>query len=264
MRIILALVLAMSFPAFNAGAGPQYTPKADLMKRAAAASPSRARGPASAITYETVGDPASFGKNVIYLGLAQTDSVLLEIDCSAVPQSEFSTCIPIQPAPGVTMFNESDLASIALPGRASKSLICFTLTPLVNWQFHNTTGAFQPFAHVFVRATVRIESDALNDPALIDPSTGLPYDGEMNLTLSTFAEDRSLDVNERESAFRAYSRSCIAGVLNHHNLSLNGFSDAQIRRLFREPMTLHFGLAGSTSMVDYGNFFYGIRLYGDK
>ena len=69
-----------------------------------------------------------------------------------------------------------DLDTIELPGRATRTILCFTFTPFATWEWENHTGVAQT-AQMGLRPGVRIESDVLNDPALVDPGTGLPFNG---------------------------------------------------------------------------------------
>jgi hypothetical protein len=82
---------------------------------------------AAAPTVEDVGDPDSFGRNVTYLGLAQTTVVTLTDDCTGSDPT-IERCIVNQPAPLSTNFNETDLATMNLPAKATKSLVCFAIT----------------------------------------------------------------------------------------------------------------------------------------
>ena len=125
---------------------------------------------AAAPTIDEVGDVESFGKNVIYLGLAQTLPVTVTDDCTGSDPT-LERCLIANAAPGTTTFDEAGLATMSLPAKASKSLLCFTLTPFifVNWQ--NSTGAPQ-LARFSANADITIANPLLNDPALIDPNTG--------------------------------------------------------------------------------------------
>jgi hypothetical protein len=38
----------------------------------------------------------------------------------------------------------------------------------------------------------------------------------------------------------------------------------QAKQFFKKPMTFTFGAQGSMRIVDFANYFYGIRLYGDS
>ena len=132
---------------------------------------------AAAPTVEEVGDADSFGRDVIYLGNAQTSNVALVADCTpdpmAPPPPPNDRCIVLNPQPAVTTFSEDGLATVQLPADVTKSLICFALTPNVNFEFSNQTGVQQSNAFYNARALITIENEVLDDPTLIDPATGL-------------------------------------------------------------------------------------------
>lgn len=218
---------------------------------------------AAGVTLDTVGDPDSFGHNMIYLGVAQTEQVILTGDCTAYPPGA-GRCIETNPAPASTTVNEPDLAAIQLPGKATRTILCFTFTPFATWQWENTTGA-QQTAVMYLRPAVRIESEVLDDPSLIDPNTGLPFNGVlMDATISTFLQARTLDPGESDFQYRATTRSCTGGLVSVRSLRENyGLSDSVIKDFFKNPITISFGVSGNVSMVTDATYFVGVRLYGD-
>ena len=218
-------------------------------------------------TVEEVGDPDSFGRDVIYLGNAQTSNVALQADCTpdpTFPPAPNDRCIVLNAQPAATNFNEDGLATLSLPADSTKSLICFALTPNSNFEFFNLTGVPQSNARFNARAAITIENEVLNDPTLIDPNTGLPYGGKMTLTLSTYSESRSIGAGEREQKSLFLSRHCIGGLVSKRSLVGSGLSETQAKQFFKKPMKFTFGASGTVQIVDFANYFYGIRLYGDS
>jgi hypothetical protein len=96
---------------------------------------------------------------------------------------------------------------------STKSLICFALTPNVNYEYNNLTGVAQPDARFTARAVITIQNEVLDDPTLIDSNTGLPYGGKLTLPLST-SESRSIAPGEREQKSMFLSRHCIGGLVS--------------------------------------------------
>jgi len=224
--------------------------------------PLLAPGVAAAPSVEDVGDPDSFGKNVTWLGLAQTQGVTVTADCAGSDPT-LERCITAAPAPALTSFNEADLATINLPGKATKSLICFTLTPSVNvfWQNPLATPANARFS---ASASINIDNPVLDDPALLDPNTGLPFGGTLALGLSTFHDTHTLQPGEIDSKVLFMSRGCIAGLVSKRVLVESyGLTETQAKEFFKKPMTLRFGARGTVALQDFATYFYGIRLYGD-
>ena len=186
----------------------------------------------------------------------------MQADCTGLPAE--ANCIELNPAPAVTSVDESDLAMINLPGKATNSLLCFTITPFANWNWFNGTGT-QQNAQMFLRPRVRIESVVLEDPSLINPTTGLPFNGVLlDFSISTFLQSRTLDDGESDFQFRATTRSCTGGLVNKRTLrDQYGLADALITEFFKQPITVSFGVIGNVSMVTNANFNVGVRLYGD-
>ncbi|HET7811931.1 MAG TPA: hypothetical protein VFL16_15275 [Steroidobacteraceae bacterium] len=216
----------------------------------------------AAPTVGEVGDPDSFGRAVTYLGLTQTLPVLLIDDCSGSDPT-IERCIVNQPVPLSTAFSEADLATMTLPGKATKSILCFTLTPFIDVSWQNPTASTQ-VARFTATADITIDNEVLDDPALIDPGTGLPFGGSLSLGLSTWHNTHSMAPGEFEDERSTQTRACIAGLLSKRNLVEGyGLTDAQATQFFKKPMTIHFGAHGSAQLSQLTQYFYGIRLYGD-
>ncbi len=105
----------------------------------------------------------------------------------------------------------------------------------------------------------------LSDPSLIDPTTGLPFNGKL-LTAMTSQQDietplaagMTLHERKRDSAV------CIAGFLSRKSLvETYGLSDANAKQVFKKPMIVHLNLSGTTQYVADAEFYYGFRIIGD-
>jgi len=217
---------------------------------------------AAAPTVADVGDADSFGRNVTYLGLAQTLPVSLLPDCTGTDPAQ-ERCFVQNAAPASTAFNESNLATMNLPAKATKSLMCFALTPFIDINWSNATATPQT-ARFTATAVITIDNDVLADPALIDPNTSLPFGGSVTLSLSTWRHFKTIQPGDIEIESSTQSRNCIAGLISKRSLVENyGLTDTQATNFFKRPMTLHFGARGNVSMSDSTSYFYGVRLYGD-
>jgi len=265
-RMTMCCVVAASVLVSSVAAKPKVERERspDMLQPAAAAP---AKPNVSAPTIDDVGDVDSFGRSMQYLGVASTANVALATDCTPDPNNPpgpNDRCIVVAAAPGTTSVDEEELGTMNLPGKATHSIICFAVTPVILFQFNNTTGVRQPTALWNLRPTIRLENEVLNDPNLVDPTTGLPFNGAITLTLGTFAENRSLAVDERIQVQSTQSRSCISGMISKNALSqMYLLPDAVVNQFFKKPISLHFGATGLARLVDFANYVYGIRLYGD-
>jgi len=217
---------------------------------------------AAAPTVDDVGDADSFGRNVIYLGLAQTLPVTLTDDCTGSDPT-LERCIVQNPAPASTSFNEANLATMNLPAKASKSLLCFTLTPFIFVNWENTTGG-PALARFNAVADITITNSLLDDPTLIDPGTGLPFGGSLRVGLTTWSSTHTLQAGEIDTERSTQSRACIAGIISQRSLVENyGLTATQAKDFFKRPITLTFGSRGSVALSTFTQYFYGFRVYGD-
>jgi hypothetical protein len=199
---------------------------------------------AAAPTAAEVGDADSFGRNVTYLGLAQTLPITITSDCTG-SDSTLETCIVSSPPPLATSFSVADATTVSLPAKATKSLVCFAFTPFLSVSWANNTGGPQ-IARFSASADIRIENPVLDDPALINPNTGLPFGGSISLSLSTWHNTHSIANGDFEDESSQQTRSCIAGVISKGQLvAAYGLTDALANQFFKKPMTLHFGTHGS-------------------
>lgn len=212
-----------------------------------------------AVTVEDVGDVDSFGRNLRWLGVTQSNAALTS-DCSTWTGPG---CQVITPGT-FTTFSFTDLARIRLPPKATKSLLCYWLSPLVTVSYQNS-GATPVNALLRYAPTLTIENPVLDDPALIDPATGLPFGGrlETSMTSSEFYEvplapGTAFTQRSRDSAV------CIAGFLSKRSLVDNyGLTEAQANAFFQEETMVRMNLNGAVNHVTSANFVFGLRIIGD-
>ncbi|KFN42306.1 hypothetical protein [Arenimonas metalli] len=217
----------------------------------------------TALTIEEVGDPDTFGKPLKWLGLVSIN-LLLTDNCSPVAgEPALENCIQLAPAPATTPINATDLASITLPGRSAETLLCHWQTPIVSYSLANYTGA--PAQYAFrLSPTYRFESEVLDDPALINPATGLPFGGSLSTTLTSVNRFGTLQPDDYEVQYESGTRMCIGGVLSQRSLVQQwGLTEAQARRFFRRPITIVMGLSGNARLVESASINFGTRFVGD-
>ena len=206
-----------------------------------------------------VGDADSFGRNLQWLGLSD-GAIDLAADCTG----DTFPCTVLAPPPASTSFSYTDLGHITLPARAAHSLLCYWFSPFLTIGYGND-GAAPIVAHLNYVPTVTIENPLLNDPSLIDPTTGLPFGGQL-LTGMTSAEtfEVPLSPGTHVTERSRDSAVCIAGLISKSTLtSTFGLTDAQARDFFRQQMTLRLNVSGSAQYVDFAALYFGWRLVGD-
>jgi hypothetical protein len=140
--------------------------------------------------------------------------------------------------------------------------MCFTVTQFSTWIWYNPTAA-QATGDMSLYTTVQIENDALL--GLSDPN-GNPFNGKLFLQpngIIVSTQQSSLAPGAFELQRERTTRSCTGGFVSARSLDALGLTKAQIKNFFATPMTVRFGTQGNVSLVDYAQFFAGIRLYGD-
>lgn len=213
-----------------------------------------------ALTVEEVGDPDSFGRNLRWLGVAQLNARVTS-DCTGWTEPGCQ----VMTTPGaLTTFSFTDLARIRLPPKATKSLLCYWLSPLVTVTYQNP-GASTVNALLRYSPTLTIENPVLNDPALINPMTGLPFGGrlETGMTSSEFYEVPLAPGVEFTQRSRD-SAVCIAGFLSRRALvDTYGLTDVQAAAFFQQETVVRMNLAGAVNHVTDADFIFGFRIIGD-
>lgn len=214
-------------------------------------------------------DADSFGRAVKFDGLVQSGWVTFIDDCTPVPGDPApgpnDRCQVLNAAPALTTFDFPDIGQLTIPGKSAKSLFCHWLSPIVYYRFDNPTGVLQPNATIRLIPYVVIESVVLDDPALINPVTGLPFGGQLETGFSaTYQDSQSLDAGHSATRRFSESRVCISGFLSKQLLTQTyGLTDAQADEVFKHDVTLHFGVRGNAALVSSGVVTYGLRVVGD-
>ncbi len=257
------IACALAGAGFAAAAGAKTPVNADLLQVKSEAKASRAELLA-AVT--TTGDEDSFGRNVKYLGLLTTGSNQLATDCTPdpdFPPGPDDHCIVVNPAPATTTFTINDAARMIIPGKSSESLYCQWQTPVVVWTFRNPT-AVQANARLLVTPQYKIENEVLNDPALIDPNTGLPFGGSITIALPGIRRSRTLGPGEVQTERENGTRTCIGGLVSQRSLVESyGLTPALAKKFFRKDSIVTMNLTGSAALVDFASLIYGTRFVGD-
>lgn len=244
-------------------ANPQAVAVAPAPARLAPALPVADTIAARPPTVEEVGDVDSFGRPVRWLGVTQMN-VDLDTSCpgDAIPNT---ACAVLNPSPAATTFQFDELASIVLPPKAADSLLCYWFSPYLTIQYNNATAS-PVVARLRYQPVLTIENEVLANPALVDPTTGLPFNGR--LTTGMTSSERfevplpaatGIVSQQRDSA------TCIAGFLTRRSLvQVYGLSEAQARQFFRKRTTVRMGLRGGFAQhVESASLVFGLRIVGD-
>ena len=254
---VLAFMVAGICTAAVAGNGRNE----DLIKQARAEQRALAAA-AAAPTAADSGDADSFGRNVHFLGLAQTGTVTVTTPGGCTPPDPNfpdDRCFEGNPTASV---DARDIGRMKLPAKAANSILCHSITSLPFWSFSNFTAG-PAFARFQYLAGVTIENEVLNDPTLIDPNTGLPFNGKMDVGFGIITDGQTIHPGDFVQRRQAFTRGCIGGLVSKQGLIAQGFTEAQANDFFKKPMTLRLNMTLNTSFVDFAFVLFGLRVFGD-
>lgn len=225
---------------------------------------------AAAVSATDVGEVDSFDKGVKFMGIASSGVIYVYSSCDpAVLLSDLGLVLGVDdrclaaanPAVTTTAVFD-DVARINLPAKANANILYMINNHTLNWQFQNTTVG-NVSATMSYSPRVTIESIALNDPAAINPDTGLPMNGSYTTTGNgTKSITQTLVPAEFGSFVESYSRANTAG-LSRTFFAAIGLPNNIIDELYKKPMTIRLGARVSVRNVPFGQFFYTARFLGN-
>lgn len=219
---------------------------------------------ARAPSEEDVYDVDSFKRNVVWLGLASA-FINLSDTCPTDPANPDELCQVLAPAPGFTPFTFDDAAHITLPGKSANSLLCYWFSPVLNVNYVNS-GATPTYGRLRYTPTLTIENPVLDDPTLIDPTTGAPFGGQF-MTSMTASESFvvPLDVGVNFTERTRDSAVCMAGFVSKKALIESyGLTESQAKEFFKQPTTIRLNVTGSAQNVGFASMVFGLRVVGDE
>jgi hypothetical protein len=212
----------------------------------------------------TLGEPDSFGKNALFLGTVSAGVIYVDHDCdpATLPLGPDDRCLTVPDPTVTTSATYTDLGRITIPGKMVSNVIYMINNHNTNWIFQNSTAS-NASGRMTYTPTITIESDALNDPAAIDPNTGNPMNGSY-----TTAGNGSKSMVETlfpgyaATHLEAYSRANTVGLSRTFFAAL-GLPTSVINQLYKKPVTIRLGAIVTVRYVTFGDFLYSARLLGN-
>lgn len=208
-------------------------------------------------------DPDSFGNKVKFAGLFSTGEVFLDPSPSATPAPSGSFLVHLDPQPATTNFDVQDIGQIVIPKNTATTIFYFSPVLQHHYALHNQTGTAGQ-GNIQFDEYFTLENSALNDPSVIDPSTGLPANGKLvNIDFNfSFLKSRSLQPNENEIQTLYYGRPSL-GAINRQFFASRGISNHIINQIFKHDTTIHVHLRGFATFVESGSTAIGFRVFTD-
>ncbi|MGB7208046.1 MAG: hypothetical protein WBD27_05240 [Pyrinomonadaceae bacterium] len=225
---------------------------------------------ALAVSVTDVGEVDSFDKNVKFMGIASSGVIYVYSSCDpAILLSDLGVtlgaddrCLAASNPAVTTSAIFEDVARINLPARANSNIVYMINNHSINWQFENTSVGNVSGAMSY-SPRITIESIALNDPAAINPDTGLPMNGSYTTTGNgTKSITQTLVQGEFDNFLDSYSRANTTGLSRSFFAAL-GLPNSVINELYKKPMTIRLGARLSVRNVPFGQYVYTARFLGN-
>jgi len=164
----------------------------------------------------------------------------------------------------VQTFSDPDRVRIALPAGSAKSTLCFSLTPVVSYFFTNPTS--EPVTATLVFETgISIDSAVLDNPLLINKTTGQPFGGSLTLArLTAHYVSKTLPAKSSEGQTVQYSEESVSGLLSTQTLqATHGLSLLQAQEVLQSAMTVRFSTVTTVLNHLWVTTGLGVELFGD-
>lgn len=213
-----------------------------------------------------VGDPDSFGQKLRWLGVVSSAPLALRTSCEPLPGDPANQrCAEVDPtAPGPRMARFDNVAAMTLPARSMNSLLCHWLTPTAAGSFANFTGMENRTARMVIYPRLTVVNDVFNEPGLVDPVTGEPIVGKIDIAMSSLWSTALLDSGETMMFRNTATRTCVGGFINKQVLIDGyGLSERQAAAFFANPTTLQLGVDVMTQQVGNAGVTLSVRWVGD-
>lgn len=229
----------------------------------------RTAGNIDSVTVSEVGEVESFNKNARFLGVAQSGFATIYTTCDpAILLADLGLtlgpddrCLAI-PAGSSANATFEDMARITIPGRTVSNIIYMMNNHTINWEFLNDTAAAS-FASMSYAPRITFESVALNDPAAIDPVTGLPMNGKFSTTGNgSKFQSGTIAASSSTTFVDSYSRANTLGFSREYFRQI-GLPESVINNIYRNPVTIRLGMRLSGRSIPFGQFIYTARFFGN-
>jgi len=219
------------------------------------------------VSASDVGDADSFGRNVHWMGLMTSGFIQLTDQASDCDPANFQGgpddhCVVLNAQPAITTFDFPDVGRMMIPAKSANSLFCHMQTPI-------SSGLLQDYATTNLGARVvfnpvfTFQNEVLNDPSIIDPSSGLPYNGKITFTLPGISHQLTLQPGESFFARDDETRVCINGMISKAQLKSAGLTDAQATNFFKKDTIVTMGINGNARGVVFASIVNNVRWQGD-
>lgn len=215
-----------------------------------------------AVTDAEVGEADSFNKNAKFFGTATAGAVVVYFSCAEAdlgfPLGPDDRCLQVIDPAITTIGTFNDIGRVTFPGKKADNVIYGIANHTLSY-FMLNSAATPATGLLSYTPSVTIESEALNDPAAIDPATGLPMNGSFTTAgFGSKSQTMLLQPGQFESALDSYSRAGTRGFSRNFFAAV-GLPQNVINQLYKQPMTIKLNVTVRVRRVEDATIFFSIR-----
>ena len=270
LKVLVAAIAATGLVA-SAALAAVAKPRSPALKaeiRAMKQEMQQAKAEAAAAAPSDVGDADSFGRNARWIGLMGSGVIYLTDFADECLPENFQGgpddhCFVLNPQPAITTFAVADAARMVIPAKASNSLFCHWQTPISSTLLNNQTAG-PLLGRIVYTPSYTFENPVLADPTLINPQTGLPFNGKISNALAGIQHQLTLQPGESFNGRDDETRACINGMISKRMLMTTyGLSDALATKFFTKDTIVTMSINGSARGVVFSSLINNVRWLGD-
>jgi hypothetical protein len=184
---------------------------------------------------------------------------------NCVPSAQ-QTCITLD-ALGNGSFSDLEVTNFTVRASPGRSTLCAHHTESLSYAFMRRATSGEGLSSFRFTYRYEIQSAVLNNPSLILPQTGLPFNGKISLPYAvagSFIDQGYLGPQQRVQRGRKTGLLDCGTLLNHAMLTiLYGLDSATAQEVMSQPITIRMYVSGALEATDGANYTLFLHTMGD-
>lgn len=167
---------------------------------------------------------------------------------------------------GYGSFSDIEIASVTVSGSYGRSTLCANPNGQAIYVFKRTDPSGWDLSTFSFDYRYELQSSVLNDPSMINPRTGLPFNGKLTFpVISAFTDQLFMGPSQRIlKNQKIASLECGYPLVTYGNLiSLFGLSSYNAQRVMSGSMTIKLFITGNLMQTEGASFSMQLRMIGD-
>jgi hypothetical protein len=191
--------------------------------------------------------------------------VLFQLAGTTCTPNSYTTCIALNEY-GTGNFTDLEVASVAVSGSFGRSTLCANPNGQTIYDFAGRVASGEEPSSFQYDYRYELQSAVLNDLSLINPKTGMAFNGKISFpVISTFRDQDFVSYMQRILRVQKFgSYDCGTPVVNYSTLvNTYGLSSFDAQRVLGGAVTIRLFITGGFVATDGGTFSMQLRMIGD-